>query len=326
MIDYISATTLFNGKVTTILPHLGSPDAVFSSGWRKYYLNGCERLALWIHTTYQMMRLEGSIPYYWQGNNFSFNQNGLRDAINHLSSFLKVDWWKAELNAFEYGVIMEVQMKPKEYILHHSSAPSEHLLLTEKEKDKGNYRNWSDKNVKLKMYDAGRNILFKQGKDRQTIIRESGWENAGEFLKWEAHYIKPEFLNKGVALHLFDLMNQDWNNTFKEDLYLQYKRLLPMKSIILPKSKKDLSTADILAITFAEQSLNEGKSKEALKKILYGRINSIPDEVLTKPDKDLRKRQIKKLLEKLQESPKSKWDLSEQIQKALESEYPFHYD
>ena len=320
MIDFIQATTTFNGKVTTILPHLGKPDAVFSSGWTKYYLNGCERLALWIHPEHQMVKLEGSVPYYWQGNNFSFNQDLLREAINHLSSFLKVDWWKAELNAFEYGVIMEVKMKPKEYILHHSAKPSEHLLLTEKEKDNGSYRNWNDRNVKLKMYDAGRNIIVKQGEDRKTIIREAGWQDAGQFLKWEAHYLKPECLNRGVALHLYDLMNKDWNNTFKEDLYLQYQRLLPMKSIILPDNKKDLSTADILAITFAEQSLNEGQPLEALKKILYGRINSIPDEVLSRPDKDARKRQVKALLDKIKESPQSKWDLSEQIQKTLENE------
>lgn len=93
-----------------------------------------------------------------------------------------------------------------------------------------------------------------------------------------------------------------------------------MKSIILPDNKKDLSTADILAITFAEQSLNEGQPLEALKKILYGRINSIPDEVLSRPDKDARKRQVKALLDKIKESPQSKWDLSEQIQKTLENE------
>ena len=320
MIDYISATTSFTGKVSTILPHLGYPDAVFSSGWMKYYLNGCERLAIWLNPSLQMLRLEGSIPYYWQGNNFSFHHAAFRDAINHISSFLKVDWWKAELNAFEYGVIMEVQMKPKEYILHHSAKPSEHLQLTEKEKDKGNYRNWCDKAMKLKMYDAGRNILHKQGEDRKEIIQEAGWKPEGDFLKWEAHYIKPEYLNKGVALHLYDLMNPKWQDTFKEDLYLQYKRLLPMKSIILPLDKKDLSTADILALTFAEQSINDGKPLEDLKKILYARINSIPDEVLTKADKDARKRQVKNLLEKLKQSPESKWDLSEQIQKALENE------
>lgn len=320
MFDFISATTTFGGKGTTFLPHLGNPDAVFSSGWMKYYLNGCERLAIWLHPSLQMLRLEGSIPYYWQGNNFSFHHAEFREAINHISSFLKIDWWKASVNAFEYGVIMEVKMKPKEFILHHSAKSEEHLLLTEKEKDCGKYRNWTDSQVKLKMYDAGRNILMKQGEDRRQIIREAGWQDAGEFLKWECHYLKPEFLNRGVALHLYDLMNPDWQNVFKEDVYMQYKRLLPMKSIIIPLDKKDLSTADILALTFAEQSINEGKPLEQLKKILYSRINSIPDEVLTKADKDARKRQVKYLLEKLKQSPESKWDLSQQIQQALESE------
>lgn len=318
MIDYISATTSFDGKGTTFLPHLCYPDAVFSSGWKKYYLNGCEKMALWLHPVHQMLRLEGSVPYYWQGNNFTFNQDDFRDAINHISSFLKVDWWKAEMNAFEYGVIMEVSMKPKEYITHHHSKSNEHLRLTEKEKDGGKYRNWSDSNVKLKMYDAGRNIQMKQGESRKEIIRNAGWNESGDFLKWEAHYLKPEFLNKGAALHMFDLMNQDWQNTFNEDLYTQYQRLIPMKNIILPSDKKDLSTADILTIMLAEQSLNEGMPLEALRRVLYARINAVPDEVLSVADKKARKRQISSLLMKLKESPESKWDLSKQIQEAIE--------
>ena len=91
-----------------------------------------------------------------------------------------------------------------------------------------------------------------------------------------------------------------------------------MKSLIIPDSKKDLSTADILALTYAEESVNEGRTLDELRKVLYSRINAIPDEVLTKADKDARKRQMKALLDKLQESPESKWDLSAQIQKALE--------
>jgi len=214
---------------------------------------------------------------------------------------------------------MEVQAKPKEYILHHSALPKDKLTMNEKPKDKHQFKWWNDSNVSLKMYDASRNIQMKQGENRKEIIRQAGWQDSGDFLKWEAHYLKPQCLNKGKGLKLYNLVNPDWNNVFKEDLYLQYKRLVPMKSIITPQNKKDLSTADILALTFAEEAINKGQSLEYLKKILYAKVNITPDDVLSKADKDARKRQLKGLLDKLKESPESKWDLSDKIQEALDN-------
>lgn len=319
MIDYISTTTSFSGKDNTFLTHL-QPEAVYNSGWRKYHLEGCEKLSVRIHPSLQLLKLEGSISYYWQGHNFSFDRKQFVAAINHIEDLLHIDIWKSTVNAFEYGVIMQVQMKPKEYILHHYSAPKEKLTLNEKQKDKGKFRWWSDKNVSLKMYDAGRNIQMKQGLERKEIITQSGWEEAGEYIKWEAHYLEPECLNKGRGLYLYNLVNPDWHSTFKEDLYLQYKRLIPMKSIITPTSKKDLTTADILIITMAEEAVNEGRTMEELKKLLYAKVNSIPDCVLTKSDKDFRKAQIKKLLNNIREADISIYDLSNELQKVLEAD------
>lgn len=316
MIDYISTTTSFSGKDNTFLAHL-QEEAAYKSGWLKYYLQGCEKMAVWIHPSLQLMRLEGSISYYWQGNNFSFDRRQFVEAINHIKGLLNVDLWKSTINAFEYGVIMQVQMKPKEYIRHHYSATKAKLTLNEKPKDKGQFRWWRDKNVSLKMYDAGRNIEMKQGLERKEIITQSGWEESGEYLKLEAHYLKPECLNKGRGLYLYNLVNSDWHSIFKEDLYLQYKRLIPMKSIITPTSKKDLTTADILIITMAEEAVNEGRTMEELKKLLYAKVNSIPDCVLTKSDKDFRKAQIKKLLNNIREADISIYDLSGELQKAL---------
>ena len=67
-----------------------------------------------------------------------------------------------------------------------------------------------------------------------------------------------------------------------------------MKGVITPKDKKDLTTADILLLAMVEESINEGRTKEELKKILYAKINAIPENVLTKSDKDSRKAQIRK--------------------------------
>ena len=61
-------------------------------------------------------------------------------------------------------------------------------------------------------------------------------------------------------------------------------------------------------------------NREELKKMLYAKVNSISDDILSKSDKDARKRQIKKLIDKLEDEPQSKWDLSAEIAKALSAD------
>ena len=319
MIDFIQATKHLSDKDRLFLGHC-SLEAEYSSGWKKYWLQGCERLEIWWNPALNWIRLQGSIMYYRQGHNFTFDKKEFVAAIDHIKRLLRVSLWDAMVEAFEYGVIMEVQSRPKEYIRRHSALPSEGLTLNEKPKDKGNFRWWNDRTVSLKMYDANRNLLMKQGYQRQVVLKESGWNPEGEYLKWEAHYLKPEILNQGKALLLVDLMNPNWENVFKEDLYIQYKRLIPMKSLITPTNKKDLSSADIVMLALAEIQINAGESLQEVKKMLYAKINAIPEEVLSKADKDSRKRQIKTLMEKLQEEPESKWNLSAKLEEALRAE------
>ena len=92
-----------------------------------------------------------------------------------------------------------------------------------------------------------------------------------------------------------------------------------MAQIETPTSKADLSTASIIALVLVEDSLNDSKTLQEVKKMLYNRINSFPDEVLRKADKDSRKRQVKAILGKMREADTSKWDLSQQLAAALEA-------
>lgn len=319
MIDYIKATKHLQDKDNPFLGHC-TFEAKYSSGWGKYYLQGCEKLSVWYNPSSLLLRLEGSIMYYWQGHNFTYSKRDFVSAIKQIGTILQVNLWDAIIEVFEYGAIMEVQSKPKDYIQHHTARPKEGLTIDERAKDKGNFRWYKDKNISLKMYDAGRNIKYKQGLQRKRIIEKSGWNPEGHYLKWEAHYLKPTILNNGKGIIMADLMNPNWESTFKEDLYLQYKRLIPMKSIMTPSRKNDLRTSDLLVLELVESNLNGGKTLQEVKKMLYARINSISDEILTKADKDSRKRQIKALLEKVQEEPESKWDLSAKLEEALKIE------
>ena len=127
-------------------------------------------------------------------------------------------------------------------------------------------------------------------------------------------------LNRGLGLRLSDLVNPDKEEVFKADLYNQYKRIVPMKSLVTPTSKKDLSTAGILLFLLAEQQVNAGKNLQEIKKMIYDRINAFPD--LSKDDKGSRKKQVRTLCDKLQEAPESAWDLSGKLAEVLEVTEP----
>ena len=93
-----------------------------------------------------------------------------------------------------------------------------------------------------------------------------------------------------------------------------------MGKIEFPNNKKDLSTSDLLMIVLADANLQEGNTLQEIKKMLFDRINAIPEEVLTEADKKARKRQISALLGKIKTTQKSKWDLSDKLKAALELE------
>lgn len=319
MIDFISIIKPnHEGKVTPNFGHCQIVAEYPSTGAVRYRLEGCEGIDIYWNPL-GFLRLQGSIMYYWQGHNFTYSHEAFISAINHIGKLLQVDLWDCIVEVFEYGVIMQVENRPKDYIQHHKAKSSEKLNQSINEKDKGNLSRWTDSNVSLKMYDASRNIRLKQGMNRRQIIQEAGWNPQLDYLKWESHYLKPNVLNQGQAVLLAYLVNPDWQDIFKEDLYIQYKRLIPMANIIEPTNKADLSTASIIAMVLAEDSLNSSKTLQEVKKMLYARINSFPDEVLSKADKDSRKRQIKAILDKMQEADTSKWDLSEKLAEVLES-------
>ena len=319
MIDFIKIIKpLCEGKDTPIFGHCQIV-ASYHNDCAKYRLEGCEGIDIYYKPN-AYIRISGSIMYYWQGHNFTFSHDAFVKAIDYIGRMLRIDLWDSIVEVFEYGVIVEVDEKPREYIKHHKAKPSERLNQSIIGKDKGNLTRWKDSNVDLKMYDAGRNIKMKQSMSRKSIIQQAGWNPKCNYLKWEVHYLKPEqVLNHGQGVKLYYLVNPDWQDTFKEDLYTQYKRLIPMANIIVPTNKKDLSTATIFAMVLAEHNLNESRTLQEVKKMLYARINSISDDVLSKSDKDSRKRQINSILDKMQEADTSKWDLSQKLAEALEA-------
>lgn len=313
-IDFIEASGHFTGKDTPFLGHFQLWNENKVTGRQTYIINGFRQLRFYYTPDTGLFVISGSIMYFIQGHNFTYDKNKFVQAIDYLSQLLHVDLWKMHLNILECGVIIEVEEKPKNFIQHHREGKG--MLMYEDPKDKGHFRSFNDKLAHRKIYDAGRNIKHKQDLKTKDIIKKAGWNPKGNYLKWEVHYIKPEkTLNTGRGIQLYDLLNPNWEEVFKADIYLQYKRIIPMKSIIYPKEKAKLHTMDIIAIELVESKLNEGKTLKEIRKLLYDRINA--SEALLKRDKDARKRNINAILKRLSESKVSVWDISQKIQEAL---------
>lgn len=320
MIDYISTTKLLHPKDKPFLGHL-QQEATFQTGWDKYFLNGCKKLQIWHNKQAGLIKMKGSLAYFFKGSNFSFSNREFVDAANFVNDILHLNFYDADVEVFEYGVILPVEELPRHYITNHRERAKSGLMLQDNPKDKGNFRRWESPEIRLKMYDAGKNILNKQGLEMQQTIQDEGWNPEGNFLKWEGHYKKPHLLlNRGRGILLADLVHPDFDQIFRKDLYNQYQRLMPTGKIETPTNKKDLSTSDLLMLTLADTNLTEGNTLQEVKRMLFDRLNAISDEVLTEADKKARKRQISTLLNKIQINKESHWDLSEKLKAALDLE------
>ena len=318
MIDFISISQ----HICKYNPYLGNCkfQSSFSSGAQKYLLEGCEEMAVIHNPSTGLLEVKGSLPYFLNGHNFAFTWAEAVEAIEIIDSMLgNVGLWGAKVKAFENGVIVPVDLKPKEYIAKHYANPSTHLKQAYNEQYAGKFAMWKRKGEHIKLYDAGANIKMKQGLARRAVIEGAGWNPEGNYLKCEVRYTNPDWLNGNKPLTLEELQTESFLDKLKENLMAQYHLLTPAKGLVLPSDKKDFKSLDILVFTLVEALMNGlGLSFEEAKKQVYTTIRQA--ECLTKSDKDARRRQIGKAFGKLEEAPASRWDLTNALQEALDAE------
>lgn len=310
MIDFISATK-YKCKDSLFLGHCKLV-GTYNTGLKQYVLEGCEALKVLHQPEADWLKVEGSLPYFLQGHNFTFSTSGVVEAIDIIDSLLGgVGLWGALVNQFESGVIVPVDRKPKDYICKHTALPGSHLKKVLNEKYAGKFAMWQKAGLDLKIYDAGANILLKQGLVRREVIEGEGWNPDGHYLKCEVRYNKPELLTKGRAIVVEKLQNETFLNMLKGDLIENYHLLAPARALLPATDKKDFSSLDIVVRTLAEMGL----SLDEAKRQIYRTINQAG--CLNKADKDARKAQIRKALAKMEEAPESPWDLTERLEDAL---------
>jgi hypothetical protein len=291
MIDYTEITKHLH-KDNPCFDHL-QYEASYKSGWNKFLLKGCKEMEVWYNESNNLLKVKGSLPYYWQKHNFTFDREALHESIQDISARLKINLWEAELSRFEYGSIIEVQAKPEELIRHHI-------------KIKGMQTRSINPDVKifegiiqsLKLYDAGRNMKNKLDKAiRSHLSQACGYDQGKQYLKIENHYKKPyQALNSGIRILVNDLLIPEFYQKCKTDLLSQYRNIMKTETFLIPKDKKALSAGNIILLAFKEtESLFNINAEERIKSLL----KAIPEEILNQNDKKARKLQIRKMLKEI---------------------------
>ena len=318
MVDYIEISNSL---------HKGTPNLTLCNrytcrmndfGYETYEVEGCKRMQFLWNPQTKIYQLKGTLPYFLKGHNFSFSREEYIESIELLQDILQVGLWDAAFNVLEYGAIFSVEKSPKDYIKNHTAKKKSRLNENLRGKDKGSGKWWSCPEVILKMYDAGKNIQMKQKTPNRTIIESDGYNPNMNYLKFEAHYRKPFLLNGCRDILVEDLQNPQGIQQMNETLLSQYHLLNPMRELLKPTNKKELSATDIVVREFVKELINDGKTIGQAQEQIYQSIREA--DCLNQPDKDSRRRTIKEAFKKLQEAEDSEWDLTSRIQESLENE------
>lgn len=314
MIDFISATKCLYKDT----PNLSNCKwlSTNTSGWERYELMGKRAMKVSWKPADALLKVEGSIPYFLQGHNFSFDRSAFVDGIDILQSILEVELWDAWLNEIEHGVIFPVDGKPADYIKYHSALKQSKLRECINGNDRGNGKWWNGRDADIKMYNPKANFHHKVGyKQRKDI---NGYNPKMDYLKFEVHYNKPYLLNGGRDLLLEDLQSPDCLSRLHTLLLNHYRLLYPMKTLIKPTDKGQLKYQEIVTMKLVEVLMNQGLTIPEAQREVYRFMDEF--RCLSKPDKDKRKATARSVFGRLHESDMSQWDLEEKIEEALAKE------
>lgn len=317
MIDYISFSKCLH-KGTPFLGHCNFYSCKLNDyGWQTYTIQGCKELQVHWNESSREIRINGSLPYFLKGHNFSYSRDEFVETIDVLQSLLGVGLWDSFVDSFEYGVIIPVQHNPSLYIKNHTALTKSRLNENSRGKDNGAGKWWDNPNVLLKMYDAGKNIKMKQGMKERQVIEESGYNPNQHYLKFEVHYKRKMYLlNDGKGVVLEKLQMPSFIEHLNCELIQKYELLKPMADIIQPTDKKDYSALDVVLGEYVKILNDNGKTIQDAKKQIYSAINLAG--CLNKPDKDSRKQTIKKAFDKMRESEQSQWNVKKQLECGLQ--------
>jgi len=277
-------------------------EASFDSGWNKFIYEGCKAIEIWLNPREEKFKIKGSIPYFLAGQNFKTGPDDFRNGIIHLSEILDMDLMKAVVNVFEYGTILEIPFNAKEVFNSHVKVQG----MKTRSFDYGRY--FEDRVLRIKLYDAGKNIKNKLNKEERNMLMSAfGYNPLQNYLKIENHYKKPSVCFKNRFINVHELLKPEFQTICKEDLLNKYRSIMKANTCEV-KNKKQFNASTIPLLLLMEY---ENFLPCNVKDLIKQKIKGIPSEILTKEDKKSRRRQIMANIKKLESVKSCKYDISD---------------
>ena len=277
-------------------------------GWDKFQFEGCKEVEIYINAEANQIKIKGSLPYFIAGQNFKTNLEDFQSSIEYLASILELNLYNSEVKAFEFGTILNIPFKPKFLFDSHVKIKG----MKTKPWDHGKY--FEDNILKLKLYDAGRNMKIKLDKaERERLSKDFGYDPLSNYLKLENHYKKPSVSFKQRIILVNDLLDKSFQGLCKDDLVNKYNSIMKT-SLVKITDKKQLSSSTIPLLVLKEyEDFLPCKAEELMKQ----KIRSIPNDILSKEDKKSRVRQLNSNLKKIELLNKCEYDISSLIARQI---------
>lgn len=299
MYDYIDIEVLLDDGnfIKENLIHVSS-----SLSRDRYILRANERELYIIHLRGKnLLRIQGSLPYFLNGHNIHFSQDDFRQSIDLINSLLGVDVWKGEVTEFEYGLVVETVHHYKSVLDAHAKLKGCKLAIY----DHGRQFTSRRGKFRLKLYNPWKNTPNKMTKAVREQLKQDGFTPGDKAIKAEVH-IKDARMVSGRDYPLVkNFALPGFQKVCKDFLKRRYDDIEKTKPLVIPGDKK---VADSLGIALCAYA--DGENQWAEK--VLSRINSFPDRVLSASDKQQRRRIIRKKIAQLTDE-RSDFDLGKLI-------------
>lgn len=310
--DYIEAS-IFTGKDNI---NLSSLEHISTNkyGYSNYSISsGFNQMKIKYNPSAKLLKLEGSLPYFSEGQNFSNDMNKLKESIYTISDTLNIDLFKAEVNQLDTGITFQVKKKPKDYIQSHYSLAGFKPVLID------NTKYFNSKDLIIKMYDSGANIKKKLSKEIKHLIQiDKGYNPNVNYLRFEPKYKNPKAFFHRPDLNINQIFKTDFIYQCKQEIMNKYKAIKKGGYFAYPKDKRNLTLPVIELLALKELGQLYGFNPE---EVLKRQIKAIPEGILSKEDKKNRNRSLRAILKKLDVKDVSEFDLSKELEEALNLSY-----
>lgn len=279
------------------------------TGWNMFHFEGCKCVEIWLNPEATYMKIRGSFPYFFAGQNFDTRLQDFKKGIDYLASILELNLYHSEVKTFEYGTTLKLPFLPKHLFDSHLKIKGMKSISL----PYGKY--FEDQVLRLKMYDAGYNIKKKLDKqERERLQINFNYDSKGHYLKLEHHYKKPSIYFKQRSIQLLDLLEEPFQAMCKNDLLQKYNSILKTTEMKIT-DKKNLSSSTLPLLILKEYEALLPKNAEELIK---QKIRSFPLEVLSKEDKKSRVRQLRSNFQKIQSMNKCEYDISNLLKEKVQ--------